>query len=361
MDILGTPLGWIMKWLYELTTNYGLSIVLFTLITKVLLFPLAIKQQKGMVKMASFQPKLEALSKKYGNDKQKLQQAQMELYQKEGYSPLSGCLPMLIQLPILFGLINVIYRPLTHIFSFAEETITEAITIAETALGGLNNYAPELSVVEAFIKDPALFANVEGFDVTKLATFQVDLFGISGLSILAQPSFAFNMLLLIPIFSGLTSLLLSWFSQKMAVTGQSAGAGSAKTMMYMMPLISVFFSFQVPVGVGFYWVCQNVIGIAQTLIVNKMYNPREIAEKARQEQEEAEEKERQERIEAKKAIAAKRASKDTKNATDEENEEQKQKAMTQKEKDKQKLAEARRRDALKYGEEFVDVTDNDLK
>ena len=110
--IIGTPLGWVMWLCYTVVRNYGVALILFTLITRLLMFPLSVKQQKSSVKMAAFGPKMRARQTKYANNKEKLSEEMTKLYQEEGYNPMSSCLPLLIQLPILYGLIDVIYNPL---------------------------------------------------------------------------------------------------------------------------------------------------------------------------------------------------------------------------------------------------------
>jgi YidC/Oxa1 family membrane protein insertase len=160
----------------------------------------------------------------------------------------------------------------------------------------------------------------------------------------------FNPVILIPIISGVTSLLSSLQLNKSQP--QSSGAGM-KGMMLMMPLFSTWIAFSVPAGVGLYWVYSNLVSMLQAKIMNKIYNPKEIAEKAKKELEERQERERLERIEAKKQLkeAAKKG-----NISGEDL----PKALSAKELNRRKLAEARKRDAEKYGEEYVEVTDDDL-
>ena len=105
---LGVPLGFILKLIYSVVQNYGWSLVLFTLITRLILLPLNFKQQKSMVQMNILKPKMDALQKQYGNNKEKYSEETMKLYKKYGISPFSGCLPLLIQFPILFALFDVI-------------------------------------------------------------------------------------------------------------------------------------------------------------------------------------------------------------------------------------------------------------
>ncbi|MDE5858926.1 MAG: YidC/Oxa1 family membrane protein insertase, partial [Oscillospiraceae bacterium] len=130
-EIIGTPLGLIMWLMYQITHNYALAIVFFTLITKILLFPLSVKQQKSTAAMSAFQPKLEKLKKQYANNQQKLQEEQMKLYSEEGINPMASCLPLFIQFPILYGIFDVVYRPLTHIIRADRNIIEQAKVICE--------------------------------------------------------------------------------------------------------------------------------------------------------------------------------------------------------------------------------------
>ena len=132
MRILGIPLGWILHFCYSLVQNYGLALVMFTVLARLILLPLSIKQQKGMVKMAMFRPKMEEIQKIYAKNPQKMNEELTNLYAREGYNPMSGCLPTLIQFPILFGLIDVIYNPLTHLLRMDAATIGNAVTIAQS-------------------------------------------------------------------------------------------------------------------------------------------------------------------------------------------------------------------------------------
>ena len=148
MRILGIPLGWILHFCYSLVQNYGLALVMFTVLARVILLPLSIKQQKGMVKMAMFRPKMEEIQKKYAKNPQKMNEELTNLYAREGYNPMSGCLPTLIQFPILFGLIDVIYNPLTHLLRMDAATISNAVSIAQSVLGegGMSRYSKEMSI-----------------------------------------------------------------------------------------------------------------------------------------------------------------------------------------------------------------------
>lgn len=358
--IIGTPLGWVMWLCYQLTTSYGFSLFLFTLITRLIMLPLAIKQQKGTARMTMLKPQIDQLQKKYGDNKQKLNEETMALYQKEGYNPMSGCLPLLIQMPILFGLIDVIYRPMKHILRLPVEVVNLAESIAlklelVPTLKGLN--AAQIRAIQSINENIQPWIELGQENLNKILSLDMHFLGIDlGLT----PSYSmfgdifskgvFSPLLLVPLLSGISALLLSLISMRNAAgtTEAGAAAGSMKSMMFMTPIFSFVIAFNVPAGVGIYWFYSNLLALIQSLALYKFYNPKEIAEKARIEFEERQEAERQERIEAKKQ--AKLGAK----AIDE-------KAMTQKEINRKKLAEARKRTAERYGEEYVEVTDDDIK
>ena len=116
MRILGIPLGWILHFCYSLVQNYGLALVMFTVLARLILLPLSIKQQKGMVKMAMFRPKMEEIQKKYANNQLKMQEEMQKFYSENKFNPMAGCLPLLIQMPVLFALFTLL-RNLPNYFS----------------------------------------------------------------------------------------------------------------------------------------------------------------------------------------------------------------------------------------------------
>lgn len=127
--IIAIPLGWIMKACYLLVKNYGIALILFTVIIRVILLPLNIKQQKSSARMAKLQPQLQKLQKKYANNKEKYQEEMMALYAKENASPTAGCLPMLITMLVLFALIEVVYNPLYYVTNVNKDDLENSNTL----------------------------------------------------------------------------------------------------------------------------------------------------------------------------------------------------------------------------------------
>lgn len=368
-NIIGVPLGWIMWLLYSVIQNYGIVLILFTILVKALMFPLSVKQQKATAKMSVFQPKIQEIQKKYEKNKEKQQEEMMKLYETHGYNPMSGCLPMLLPFIILFGLIDVIYRPLTHILHIGSDVITNATEML-TGLGLANAGRPELGILShidkiiaintqhvaanIFVNNSDLSAATGMIDwdiIGKIQNFDYSLFGID-LSVV--PTWAWNWFLLIPILSGVTAFLVSMVSMKMnpAANQQAAGMGAMKIMMYIMPLFSVWIAFSVPVGVGFYWILSNVLSGVQSVILYKVYSP----EKYKKEFEEK----MQAEAEKKKLERAQRKKIKTENSDEPLDPETEKMLLSEKERNRRRLAEARKRDAEKYGEEYVEVTDKDL-
>lgn len=126
MSIIAIPLGWIMKGLYFLVKNYGIALLLFTFVTRLIVFPLAVKQQKSTAKMSLIAPELEKIKKKYGKNQQKMQEEQMALYARTGINPMASCLPMIVSMLILFALIPIIYGPLTYISDADKDELNDA-------------------------------------------------------------------------------------------------------------------------------------------------------------------------------------------------------------------------------------------
>ena len=341
MKVFGYPFGWLMYGLYHLVNSYGVALILFTLVVKLLLFPLALKQQKSTIKMQIIQPKIQEIQAKYKNNQAKMNEELQALYIKENYNPMSGCGTLLIQFPVIFGLLDVVYKPLTHLLRLTTENIT-ALTEVATSLGvSATGYAPQINIYQSVIQNPAAYASVGADVIEKIQSLNMTFLGLdlSGTPNLPWQG-GWNWLVLIPLLSGATALLSSIISMKNSPNMGQAGA-SMKMTMYLMPLISIWFTFMVPVGVGVYWTLSNVFTCVQSLILNKRYNPKEMAEKMQAEAKERAEQERQERIEAKKR--AKEAMKNGEKVED-----------TTYLSDQEKIKEARRRYAEKYGDEYID-------
>lgn len=271
-DIFYVPLGWLMKMCYTLIPNYGVALILFALIIKLILCWFSIKQQKNSIKQARLYPYERAIRRKYngGRDnkttQQKMQQEIMELQQKEGYSPLSGCLPLLIQFPILIFVYNVIRSPLRYICGLSSVVVDKIKEMAEVS--------DEISALNAMRADFSKFAEIEG--IGDLTVEKLPNFNMFGLDMSVTPNGGGYIYLIIPILTFFVlffaSKLTRRFSYQPPREDQTPETElSMKIMNLTMPLISVFISFSTPAVVGIYWMYQNMLGVLQQFILSKAY------------------------------------------------------------------------------------------
>lgn len=266
--LINKPLGFILGSIYTFVQSYGLAILLFTLVIRIILLPLSVKQQKSMVSTARLQPKIKELEKKYKNDRQKQSEELMKLYQSEGVNPASGCLPMLIQLPIIFGLYSVINRPLSYLVGLTTEQITNLSEIL-----GLGYKASEIGMKEIYIAE-AMRNNAASLP-SQFASLNMIDFNFLGLNLATSPSISqLSPLWIIPVLAGITAYLSSWVTMKVSPSASSMGSGQAasmtKSMLYTMPLISVWITFTMPSGVGLYWIMSNALMVVQQYLLNRI-------------------------------------------------------------------------------------------
>ena len=280
LGFLATPLGFVLQWIYELVHHYFIAIFLFTLLVRLLMFPLNIKSQKSASDRARLAPRLERIQKKYANDRQKLAQKQQALYEKEGVSMTGGCLPMIVQMIVLFSVIAVIYKPLTYIQRMDAEDISVCATAVTEAMKedgtwdekkDKNNFSEKSYYREMNLMDKVdtyeeqiRAALTEKKDAQKadevIGVLQEtkEQFSIFNQSLLQQPSYTGikpNWLWIIAILSGVTALFTSLLSMHYNKASQpqqmqQPGGCSPNAMMYMMPIMSLVISFSVPAGVA---------------------------------------------------------------------------------------------------------------
>ena len=315
-SLFATPMGYLLRWIYKLVPTYFGAIALFTLAVRLVLFPLSIKSQKSSADRARLAPKLERIQKKYAADRQKMQQKQQELYEKENVSMMGGCLPAIVQMLVLFSVIAVIYKPLAYVERVNANDLNTCVTAVETQLKEeLGEKSKEYKQLESRMKSGSYYqemylmryvddekydglirsALVESGKTEQEAGELLDTirhtkqdFEIFGQSLLEMPSYTGirpNWLWVIAILSGLSafaSSILSTHYSKAGMTEEQAKMGGCSTnaMMYSMPLFSLIISFTVPAGVAVYWIMSNLLALVQTVVLNAMYNPAKIRQQA---------------------------------------------------------------------------------
>lgn len=442
-------MGYIMWPIYLLLQNFGWAILIFIIIVKLAMLPLTIKQQKNMAYSQLFMPQVNEIRRKYANNRDK-QAEELQKLQAQGYNPTGGCGPLLLTMVLLFGVIDVVYKPMTHMEHMSGSDISSVVQIAtetEYAKIFLNEYNEQdrllidkyknestknelfkaegedrAQLVHQFkddegykndysAKDPATISKEErekygSFTQEQLADLVSDnsrltnetknrlaevagkfvslrneltalqvynqypacfeessligdgvkdqLANLSknmvfyGLDLGQTPRWAFEPLVIIPIFSFLFSVaqlgISQYFNKKN--NPDMPGNGSMTAMLIIMPIFSLWISFTVPAGVGFYWGISYLFGIIQSFIMQKFFNPAKLREEA---------KEKMKKNKAKVEVTATAVVTDAE--TGEEKVVTKTESLSQKEINRRKLTAARKADAEKYGEEYIEDDD----
>lgn len=334
--ILGGPLGYVMRWIYDLVLSYGWAIILFTLLVRVISFPLQLKQQKSTARMAAYQPMIQEIQKKYANDQQKQQEELMSLQQEYGFSPTAGCLPMMLNFFVLFGVIEAVYRPVQHVLRVSKDAVTAAIELLGLNAANVDSQSALIQTIKSMTTSEAVqkFSGIlTETEIAAINNFQTNFLGID---LCATPRFEFTGeaigLLIFPILSLVTMILLNSITMKMS--GQEM-KGMMKAMPWLMSLMFVGFCFRVPVAFSLYYTVSNVLMFVQSIVLKKIYDPEEYKQQLAEE------------IKAKKE--AKKKKKEVKVRDEDGNVVVKQ--MTDSELAKLRLELARREDEEKYKDE----------
>jgi len=268
--IFGVPLGYIMNLCYQWLGNYGLAIILFTAVTKVIMLPLSLMSQKNSIVMVKIRPLLMDINRRFAGRGAEIAEQQKMLYKRERYSPLKGMLPLLVQIPIILGLINVIYNPLQHLLQLDYHAISALLErtaeLLQTSVADLGTGA-ELRVLEAVQANAAPFAGMTGVD--RIAAMDLHFLGFN----LAHIPSLTGITVIFPILSGLSALALSMYQNRYNVLQRAQSALSRWGMTVFLVLFSVFFAAILPCGVGLYWITGNLLSIPVLWLCNKIYDP----------------------------------------------------------------------------------------
>lgn len=275
MQIIGDFFGWIMYFCYRIMHDYGLTILLFTLFTKIVLLPVSIMVQKNSIKMVKMYPEMNRIRAKYYGNNDLISEEQYQLYKREKYHPMLDLIPVVLQLIILMGVIDVIYKPLRHLLRMAQGTI-DAIVRAFAAATGMSM---EVSSIQIQIVD---FVAGGGISESFLASLPADALNkisslnltFCGIDLGAIPITAGGISYLIPVGAALSSWLMC-AAQNRANVLQSEQSRANKLITLSISVgLSLYLGFFVPGGVGFYWIVSNLMSIALMYILNYFINPK---------------------------------------------------------------------------------------
>ena len=334
--ILSGPLGYVMEWIYKLLPNYGWDIILFTLLINLVKIPLQLSQQKSMAKMSAFQPMLQEIQTKYKDKPEKQQEEMLKLQQDYGYKPTAGCLPMLLNFLVIFGVIGVVYNPLERIFHISAAALAsagEALTAAGVSFTAITRDTNIIAQVVA--GNSGVIGCFSADQIATITEFSQHM-NFLGIDLTRIPQIGLSLDLVLPLLSVVTMFLSTHISMK--ASGQQM-QGSMKVTMYLMPLMYLFFCFTYPLAFSLYYVISNIVMTVQTQAMRKVYDP----EKMR--------KEVEAQIEEKKKQQKRGVKSTTVKVTDPKTGKTVEKNLSASEMNKRRLEYARQLDAERYKDE----------
>lgn len=269
------PFGLILLAIYNFVQNYGLTVIVFALLVKLVCIPLAVKGKKSMMAMSAMQKELQALQKKYANNREKLNDEMQKLYSKHGVSPMGGCLPQIIPLFVMMGLYYAVQQPLQYILGLGRDSILALGNLVGVTEG---SYTVQITIAEQLNRFvtaggtfPAEVMNCISSSDTAAVLMPLD-FNFFGLNLANTPSLREPSLMwLIPLLSGATAFLSMRIMQKMQGNQQSAAAGQMKMLNILSPLMSLYFAFILPGAIGIYWIFNNVFTCLQEIVLTRHY------------------------------------------------------------------------------------------
>ena len=267
------PFAWLTRLFYSLTGSYGLALILFTLVVKLVILPFQLKSKKSMLRMNRMQGKVKDIQTRFANNRERQQQEMAELYAREGVNPMSGCLWSFIPFPILIALYAIIRTPLRYFMSLSTSVIEEIGTLAGTLGYEASNNTYDQIYLAKFIHEhwESFAGKFDGL---------VDLnYSFLGMDLASQPSTLLSQFpgggwpvwgaILLPIISAGIQFAMSFITMR---TNGSAPNGSTKTMMYMMPLMTLWMGYILPSALCIYWIANSAFSLIQEVTLNEYFN-----------------------------------------------------------------------------------------
>lgn len=271
------PFAWLTRVFYSLTGSYGLALILFTLVVKLVILPFQLKGKKSMLRMSRMQGKIKDIQTRYANNRQRQQEEMANLYAQEGVNPMSGCLWSFLPFPILIALYAIIRQPLRYLMGLSMDTIT-AITDAATKLGYTVAEGSQAAAYEQIYLAKFVHQNWESFNGQFDGLINLD-YNFLGMDLASQGSQLFKQIttggwpvigvLLLPVIATALQFLMTLISMKSS--GNTAGA-QGKMMMYLMPLMTLWMGYILPAALCVYWIANTAFSVIQEQVLNKRFN-----------------------------------------------------------------------------------------
>jgi YidC/Oxa1 family membrane protein insertase len=247
-----------MRFIYEFVGNYGLSIMIFSILAKLVTLPITLKQKRSMVQTQRIQPKIKELQRKYGKDREKLNEEMQKLYDNEGVSPMAGCGTTLLAFPIMIGLYYVISQPLTYFMQLSSNQITQVAERLGHTMG--SGYTAQIQLAGLMYDKFDLVRDISD------RILRVD-FDFGPINLAATPNFKeFGIMWLVPVISALTALASALVMQRLNKKNGLVQEGQPQIMLLLLtPAMSLYFGFILPAGLGLYWITNNILTVVQDL------------------------------------------------------------------------------------------------
>lgn len=278
---IGWVLGYILWGAFFIFKNFGIAIIVFTIVVKAALFPFSLKQQKSMAGSARMAKKQQELREKYGNNRQKLQEEMNKLYEKEGVKPMGGCMTTIIPMIILLGIFYAVAYPLTNTLHIDSGKVNEALAFANSIPGYTHTVGnatyQEVSLLKIFPQIQSYLTNT--FSAGEIASINefaggFNIFGVVDLLTIPSQRGFWSWYLLFPVFCFISNVGSSFIMQKMNSQNQAMQQqGCMKVIIYVLPLFSAWIAFNVPAAMSFYWIISALLSLVQSVIVSKVFSP----------------------------------------------------------------------------------------
>lgn len=289
MSAISNLFGYLLNWLYQIFDNYGIAIIVFSVILRLILIPITIKQQKTMKKTAEMQDKMNELQKKYKNNPEKLNQETIELYKKEKMSPFSGCLISILQIIIILAVFYLVSKPLTYMKKIDTDVIQGYITEIKEVYGTTSAYSEIEVIQKKSDEDPNVYINMDffGLDLSKVPNQNMTDLKVYIIPLL----YVITSFISIKITTNMQEnkkkeVKLIESAEKEDIINEiddkdeqdealEAMQSMNKSMSYMMPIMSICIAFVAPLGLALYWLVSNLLMIIERLIINKVMKQKE--------------------------------------------------------------------------------------
>lgn len=284
MGAIANLFGYLLNFLYNIFNNYGIAIIVFSVILRILLIPITISQQKAMKKNAVMQEKMNEIQRKYKNNPEKLNQETMDLYKREKVNPFSGCLSSILQIIIILSVFWLVSKPLTYMKKVNPEVINGYIEEIKNEDGKASSY-PEIQVIQRKSSvDEAVNINMDFFrlDLSKVPNQHMNDYTVYIIPVL----YVITSFVSIKITNGKNKKKEKTSSEEKTEAEEKADESleamqeMSNSMTYMIPIMSISIAFIAPLGLALYWLVSNVLIIIERLIIDKIYSIKEEKENA---------------------------------------------------------------------------------